>query len=73
MTVPPLIFNAKYIMWQMEPSGRMGGRFEFIGYHSGHIMYLLKEKLEKGYSHIRFFIEKPWKKENLLNIRFQNV
>lgn len=56
-------------MWQMEPSGRMGDRFAFIGYHSGHIMYLRKEELEKGYSHISFFIEKPWKKENLLNIR----
>ncbi len=43
-------FNAKYTMWQIEPSGRMRDRFEFKGYHSGHIMYLRKEELEKAYS-----------------------
>ncbi len=51
-------FNAKYTMWQVDPSGRMKDRFEFKGYRSGHMMYLRKEDLEKANSDIRSFIEK---------------
>ncbi|MEP0133937.1 MAG: carboxypeptidase [Eudoraea sp.] len=51
-------FNAKYTMWQIDPSGRMRDRFEFKGYRSGHMMYLRKEDLEKANSDIRLFIEK---------------
>lgn len=51
-------FNAKYTMWQVDPSGRMRDRFEFKGYRSGHMMYLRKEDLEKANSDIRSFIEK---------------
>mgnify|MGYP000589486791 FL=1 len=31
-------FNAKYTMWQTDPSGRMKDRFYFKGYRSGHMM-----------------------------------
>lgn len=55
-------FNAKYTMWQVDPSGRMRDRFEFKGYRSGHMMYLRKEDLEKANSDIRLFIEKTMAK-----------
>ncbi len=49
-------FNAKYTMWQIDPSGRMKDRFEFKGYRSGHMMYLRREDLEKANNDIRDFI-----------------
>ncbi|MGB5458923.1 MAG: carboxypeptidase [Eudoraea sp.] len=55
-------FNAKYTMWQVDPSGRMRDRFEFKGYRSGHMMYLRKEDLQKANSDIRLFIEKTMAK-----------
>lgn len=55
-------FNAKYTMWQIDPSGRMKDRFDFKGYRSGHMMYLRKEDLEKANSDIRNFIEKTMSK-----------
>ncbi|WP_047245430.1 S10 family peptidase [Maribacter thermophilus] len=51
-------FNAKYLMWQVDPSGRMKDRFSFKGYRSGHMMYLRKEDLEKANNDIRDFINK---------------
>ena len=51
-------FNAKYTMWQVDPSGRMKDRFEFKGYRSGHMMYLRREDLEKANNDIRAFIER---------------
>ena len=49
-------FNAKYTMWQVDPSGRMKDRFEFKGYRSGHMMYLRREDLKKANDDIRAFI-----------------
>jgi carboxypeptidase C (cathepsin A) len=49
-------FNAKYTMWQVDPSGRMKDRFRFEGYRSGHMMYLRKEDLKKANDDIRDFI-----------------
>ncbi|ADV48598.1 peptidase S10 serine carboxypeptidase [Cellulophaga algicola DSM 14237] len=51
-------FNAKYTMWQVDPSGRMKDRFEFKGYRSGHMMYLRKEDLKSANDDIRVFIRK---------------
>ncbi|WP_158974809.1 S10 family peptidase [Cellulophaga sp. L1A9] len=51
-------FNAKYTMWQVDPSGRMKDRFEFKGYRSGHMMYLRKEDLKSANDDIRAFISK---------------
>lgn len=49
-------FNAKYTMWQVDPSGRMKDRFSFKGYRSGHMMYLRREDLKTANNDIRDFI-----------------
>jgi len=51
-------FNAKYNMWQMDPSGKLKDRMSWEGYESGHMMYLRKPDLKLGNDHIRDFIEK---------------
>lgn len=55
-------FNAKYTMWQVDPSGRMKDRFRFKGYRSGHMMYLRKEDLKKANDDIRDFISNTMSK-----------
>ena len=49
-------FNAKYTMWQVDPSGRMKERMDFKGYRSGHMMYLRREDLKKANDDLRNFI-----------------
>ncbi len=51
-------FNAKYNLWQMDPSGRMKNRLSWEGYRSGHMMYLRKEDLKTSTAHLREFIRK---------------
>lgn len=51
-------FNAKYTMWQVDPSGKMKDRFEFKGYRSGHMMYLRREDLKNANDDIRAFIKR---------------
>lgn len=51
-------FNAKYSMWQMDPTGELSDRLSWIGYRSGHMMYLRAEDLETSNEDIRQFIEK---------------
>jgi len=51
-------FNAKYTMWQVDPSGTMKNRFSFKGYRSGHMMYLRREDLKNSNDDIREFITK---------------
>ncbi|MBC2840652.1 S10 family peptidase [Robiginitalea sp. SC105] len=51
-------FNAKYTMWQVDPSGRMKDRFEFKGYRSGHMMYLRREDLKQANDDLRAFIQR---------------
>jgi carboxypeptidase C (cathepsin A) len=50
-------FNAKYNMWQLDPSGRMKNRLSFKGYESGHMMYLRREDLKNANEDIRQFIK----------------
>ena len=50
-------FNAKYTMWQIDPSGKLKDRFRFEGYRSGHMMYLRQEDLATSNEHIRDFIK----------------
>ena len=50
-------FDAKYSMWQIDPSGRMKDRLSFKGYESGHMMYLRAEDLKSANEHIREFIK----------------
>ena len=51
-------FNAKYTMWQIDPSGKMKDRFDFKGYRSGHMMYLRREDLKTANDDLRNFILK---------------
>lgn len=50
-------FNAKYTLWQIDPSGKMKDRMFFEGYRSGHMMYLRKEDLQKANEDLRIFIK----------------
>ncbi|MEM6295849.1 MAG: carboxypeptidase, partial [Myxococcota bacterium] len=50
-------FDAKYTMWQLDPSGRMRDRLRFRGYRSGHMMYLRREDLKTANDDIRAFIK----------------
>ena len=51
-------FNAKYTMWNLDPSGKMKERLEFKGYRSGHMMYLRAEDLKTANEDVREFIIK---------------
>ncbi|WP_293749163.1 carboxypeptidase [uncultured Paraglaciecola sp.] len=51
-------FDAKYTMWQLDPSGKMKDRLSFKGYQSGHMMYLRREDLKTSNDDIRHFMEK---------------
>ena len=57
-------FNAKYTIWQTDPSGKMKDRFFFKGYRSGHMMYLRSEDLKKSNDDLRDFIKKSATKGN---------
>jgi carboxypeptidase C (cathepsin A) len=50
-------FNAKYSMWQLDPSGKMKDRISFKGYESGHMMYLRRADLKTANEDIRSFIK----------------
>ena len=49
-------FNAKYNMWQLDPSGKMRDRLSWKGYRSGHMMYLRYEDLQQSNEDLRQFI-----------------
>ncbi|MEE4161727.1 MAG: carboxypeptidase [Woeseiaceae bacterium] len=49
-------FSAKYVLWNLDRSGRLRDRMRFEGYRSGHMMYLRAEDLETSNQHIREFI-----------------
>lgn len=57
-------FNAKYNMWQMDPSGKLASRMSFKGYKSGHMMYLRKDDLIQATEDIREFIKNTTTKDN---------
>ncbi|AHF16061.1 S10 family peptidase [Niabella soli] len=50
-------FNAKYTLWQMDPSGRLKDRIKWAGYRSGHMMYLRKDDLKSSTDQLREFIK----------------
>lgn len=50
-------FSAKYVMWNMDRSGKVQDRLRFEGYRSGHMMYLRREDLAASNEHIREFIQ----------------
>ena len=49
-------FDAKYTMWQLDPSGKMRDRLSFKGYRSGHMMYLRAEDLKSSNQDLREFM-----------------
>jgi len=51
-------FTGKYVLWQLDPSGRLRDRMRFEGYESGHMMYLRAPDLATSNQHIREFIER---------------
>ncbi|MEM6963884.1 MAG: carboxypeptidase [Bacteroidota bacterium] len=51
-------FNAKYTLWQIDPSGKMKDRLHFKGYRSGHMMYLRNEDLIQANEDLRAFIKR---------------
>jgi len=57
-------FDAKYTMWQLDPSGQMKNRLSFKGYESGHMMYLRREDLKQANQDIRSFIKKTLPAKN---------
>jgi len=50
-------FDAKYSMWQMDPSGKLKSRLSFKGYRSGHMMYLRADDLKTANEDVRDFIK----------------
>ena len=58
-------FNAKYNMWQIDPSGKLKSRMSWEGYRSGHMMYLRKEDLAKSNEDLREFIRKSTPKPGM--------
>ncbi|MCX8480528.1 MAG: carboxypeptidase [Sediminibacterium sp.] len=57
-------FNAKYNLWQMDPSGKLKDRMSWEGYRSGHMMYLRKVDLISSNENIRTFIKQSLPKPN---------
>ena len=55
-------FNAKYNLWQMDPSGKLKERISWKGYRSGHMMYLRQEDLISANEDIRNFIKESLQK-----------
>ncbi|MDX1585146.1 MAG: carboxypeptidase [Balneolaceae bacterium] len=49
-------FDAKYTMWNLDPSGKLQNRMSFKGYRSGHMMYLRDEDITTSNNDIREFI-----------------
>lgn len=49
-------FNAKYSMWNLDPSGKMKDRLSWKGYRSGHMMYLRAEDSITANDDVRDFI-----------------
>lgn len=58
-------FEAKYTMWQLDPSGKFRDRFRFEGYRSGHMMYLREEDLATANDHLRDFVTKTMPKKGV--------
>jgi carboxypeptidase C (cathepsin A) len=58
-------FDAKYTLWQLDPSGKMKSRLNFKGYRSGHMMYLRREDLKQSNEDLRQFIMQALPTKNI--------
>jgi carboxypeptidase C (cathepsin A) len=50
-------FDSKYTLWQLDPSGRLKDRLKWVGYKSGHMIYMQKSVLELATEDLRKFIQ----------------
>jgi carboxypeptidase C (cathepsin A) len=57
-------FNAKYSLWQLDPSGKLKDRLHWEGYRSGHMMYLRRPDLAEATDNLRKFIKASLPKPN---------
>ncbi len=57
-------FNAKYNLWQMDAGRKLADRMSWVGYRSGHMMYLRKPDIKTSNEDIRKFIQKSTVKQN---------
>lgn len=58
-------FDAKYTMWNMDPSVKLQSRMSFKGYRSGHMMYLRDEDISTSNDDIREFIRNSVPEEGM--------
>jgi carboxypeptidase C (cathepsin A) len=49
-------FNAKYSLWQMDPSGKLKDRLSWKGFRSGHMLYMRKVDRPVANEDLREFI-----------------
>ncbi|MBS1747460.1 MAG: carboxypeptidase [Bacteroidetes bacterium] len=49
-------FNAKYSLWQMDPSGKLKDRISWKGFRSGHMVYMRKADRATANQELRDFI-----------------
>ena len=56
-------FNSKYNLWQLDFAGKLKNRIDWVGYRSGHMMYLRKEDLKTSNEDLREFIRKSTPKK----------
>jgi carboxypeptidase C (cathepsin A) len=49
-------FNAKYSLWQMDPSGKLKDRISWKGFRSGHMVYMRKDDRATANQELRDFI-----------------
>jgi carboxypeptidase C (cathepsin A) len=50
-------FNAKYSLWQMDPSGKLKDRISWKGFRSGHMVYMRKDDRATANEELREFIK----------------
>lgn len=49
-------FNAKYSLWQMDPSGKLKDHISWKGFRSGHMIYMRKDDQATANQELRDFI-----------------
>ncbi|WP_259070752.1 S10 family peptidase [Mucilaginibacter sp. X4EP1] len=49
--------DSKYTLWQLDPSGKLKDRLKWIGYKSGHMIYMRKDVLPLATEDLRKFIQ----------------
>ncbi len=50
-------FDSKYTLWQLDPSGKLRDRLKWVGYKSGHMIYMRKDVMPLATEDLREFIQ----------------